>query len=96
MNFSAGLEYIYKLTQEQNTKLRIEMKIFTEETIYYAEYKLANTFIHYHKCIFKFLISFLSNFYIDNEASYYKLHYGDYSGNAGGCFKMNNSKAVYF
>jgi len=60
-----GLEYIYQLSQLQNTKLRIEMKRFTEETIYYAEY---------------------SNFYIDDEASYYKLHYGDYSGNAGNGF----------
>merc|ERR1719376_252975 len=60
-----GLEYIHQLSLLQNTKLRVEMKRFTEETIYYAEY---------------------SNFYIDDEASYYKLHYGDYSGNAGDGF----------
>ena len=39
LNLFSGLEYIYQLSQLQNTKLRIEMKRFTEETIYYAEYR---------------------------------------------------------
>ena len=58
------------------------MKRFTEETIYYAEYRSIGrlNFKWYFNNIYIF---FNSNFYIDDEASNYRLHYGDYSGNAG-------------